>query len=68
MYAIRSYYGLFPKNILFWASDVHCCSSAVAIGKRLNKLFAGKDVDLTGLEVREGSKTFRWTGTSYNFV
>ncbi|UCE50096.1 MAG: bifunctional hydroxymethylpyrimidine kinase/phosphomethylpyrimidine kinase [Phycisphaerales bacterium] len=29
----------------------------------LAEVFAGKDVDLTGLEVRENSKTFRWTGT-----
>jgi len=29
----------------------------------LAKVFAGRDVDLTGLEVRENSKTFRWKGT-----
>ena len=29
----------------------------------LAEVFADRDVDLTGLEVREGSKTFRWTGT-----
>ncbi len=29
----------------------------------LVEVFAGKDVDLTGLEVRKQSKTFRWTGT-----
>ena len=29
----------------------------------LAEVFADKDVDLTGLEVRQGSKTFRWTGT-----
>ncbi|MHC4166189.1 MAG: PfkB family carbohydrate kinase [Planctomycetota bacterium] len=29
----------------------------------LAEVFAGKDVDLTGLEVRDESKTFRWTGT-----
>lgn len=29
----------------------------------LAEVFAGKDVDLTGLEVRQQSKTFRWTGT-----
>lgn len=29
----------------------------------LAEVFADKDVDLTGLEVRENSKTFRWTGT-----
>ncbi|MBN1806450.1 MAG: hypothetical protein JW837_14470 [Sedimentisphaerales bacterium] len=28
----------------------------------LAKVFAGRDVDLTGLEVRKESKTFRWTG------
>jgi len=27
------------------------------------EVFAGRDVDLTGLEVREQSKTFRWAGT-----
>jgi sugar/nucleoside kinase (ribokinase family) len=31
----------------------------------LRKTFADKDVDLTGLEVRAGSKTFRWAGTYY---
>ena len=29
----------------------------------LAQVFADRDVDLTGLEVREQSKTFRWTGT-----
>jgi len=29
----------------------------------LAEVFAGRDVDLTGLEVRKQSKTFRWTGT-----
>ena len=29
----------------------------------LAKIFAGREVDLTGLEVREQSKTFRWAGT-----
>ncbi|MHC4478818.1 MAG: PfkB family carbohydrate kinase [Planctomycetota bacterium] len=29
----------------------------------LADVFAGRDVDLTGLEVREQSKTFRWKGT-----
>ena len=29
----------------------------------LSKVFAEKDVDLRGLEVREGSKTFRWSGS-----
>jgi len=28
----------------------------------LNEVFAGRDVDLTGLEIRPDSKTFRWTG------
>ena len=31
----------------------------------LNDVFENKDVDLTGLETRTGSKTFRWAGT-YN--
>lgn len=29
----------------------------------LAEVFAGRDIDLTGLEVREESKTFRWGGT-----
>ena len=29
----------------------------------LAKVFAGRNVDLTGLEVRNSSKTFRWAGT-----
>lgn len=29
----------------------------------LNKVFATREVDLTGLEMREGSKTFRWAGS-----
>jgi sugar/nucleoside kinase (ribokinase family) len=29
----------------------------------LSQVFAGRDVDLTGLEVRKQSKTFRWAGT-----
>lgn len=29
----------------------------------LAKIFAGRGVDLAGLEVRQGSKTFRWAGT-----
>lgn len=28
----------------------------------LNEVFAGRDVDLAGLEIRPKSKTFRWTG------
>lgn len=32
----------------------------------LAKVFKGKDVDLAGLEVRENSKTFRWTGTYFD--
>ncbi len=30
------------------------------------KVFAGRDVDLMGLEVRNNSKTFRWAGTYNN--
>ena len=33
---------------------------------KLADIFKGKDVDLTGLEVRENSKTFRWSGTYYD--
>lgn len=29
----------------------------------LSELFNGRPVDLTGLEVRKGSRTFRWSGT-----
>lgn len=29
----------------------------------LKEIYAGRDVDLAGLEVRVNSKTFRWTGT-----
>lgn len=29
----------------------------------LREVFAGREVDLTGLEVRRGSKTFRWQGS-----
>jgi sugar/nucleoside kinase (ribokinase family) len=29
----------------------------------LTKVFAGRDIDLTGFEIREQSKTFRWGGT-----
>jgi len=32
----------------------------------LAKVFAGRDVDLTGLEVRDQSKTFRWTGSYHD--
>lgn len=32
----------------------------------LAEIFAGRNVDLTGLEVRPNSKTFRWSGTYYN--
>jgi sugar/nucleoside kinase (ribokinase family) len=32
----------------------------------LAEVFAGRDVDLTGLEVREHSKTFRWGGSYRN--
>jgi len=31
-----------------------------------DKVFAGRDVDLTGLEVRQHSKTFRWMGTYFD--
>lgn len=30
------------------------------------KVFEGRDVDLAGLEVRKGSKTFRWAGSYYS--
>ncbi len=29
----------------------------------LKKFFAGRNIDLAGLEVRKGSRTFRWAGT-----
>jgi sugar/nucleoside kinase (ribokinase family) len=29
----------------------------------LEQVFTGRNVDLAGLEIRQGSKTFRWTGT-----
>jgi sugar/nucleoside kinase (ribokinase family) len=32
----------------------------------LAKVFAGREVDLTGLEIRKNSKTFRWAGTYNN--
>jgi len=32
----------------------------------LSKVFAGRDVDLTGLEVRPHSKTFRWAGSYHD--
>ncbi|HEY8751429.1 MAG TPA: PfkB family carbohydrate kinase [Tepidisphaeraceae bacterium] len=31
--------------------------------KKLFEVFAGRDVDTSGLEVRQGSKTFRWHGS-----
>ncbi len=34
----------------------------------LTKVFAGRDIDLTGLEVRRGSKTFRWAGTYHEDI
>jgi len=34
----------------------------------LAKVFAGRDVDLTGLEVRKNSKTFRWAGTYHKDI
>lgn len=33
-----------------------------------NEVFAGRDVDLTGLEIRKNSKTFRWAGTYYENI
>ena len=32
----------------------------------LADVFAGRDVDLAGLEIRKQSKTFRWTGSYHN--
>ena len=29
----------------------------------LNEFFAGRNVNMDGLEIRKGSKTFRWTGS-----
>jgi sugar/nucleoside kinase (ribokinase family) len=34
----------------------------------LAQVFAGRDVDLTGLEVRKNSKTFRWAGTYHQDI
>jgi sugar/nucleoside kinase (ribokinase family) len=34
----------------------------------LAQVFAGRDVDLTGLEIRKNSKTFRWTGTYHEDI
>jgi hypothetical protein len=34
----------------------------------LAKVFAGREVDLTGLEIREKSKTFRWVGTYHEDI
>ena len=34
----------------------------------LAEVFAGRDVDLTGLEVRNNSKTFRWAGTYHENI
>ena len=34
----------------------------------LAEVFAGRNVDLTGLEVRNKSKTFRWAGTYYEDI
>jgi sugar/nucleoside kinase (ribokinase family) len=31
--------------------------------KGLTELFTGREIDITGLEVRKGSKTFRWHGS-----
>ena len=30
------------------------------------EIFAGRNIDLTGLEIRQHSKTFRWIGTYFN--
>lgn len=32
----------------------------------LQALFAGRSIDLTGLEIRDGSKTFRWAGSYHD--
>ncbi|MHC4157568.1 MAG: PfkB family carbohydrate kinase [Planctomycetota bacterium] len=34
----------------------------------LGDIFVGRDVDLTGLEIRDGSKTFRWAGTYHENI
>ena len=34
----------------------------------LAKVFAGRNVDLTGLEIRKNSKTFRWAGTYHEDI
>jgi len=34
----------------------------------LAEVFAGRGVDLTGLEIRENSKTFRWAGTYHEDI
>jgi hypothetical protein len=34
----------------------------------LAQVFAGRDVDLTGLEIRKNSKTFRWAGTYHKDI
>ncbi len=34
----------------------------------LHEVFAGRDVDLAGLEIRKGSKTFRWQGTYHEDI
>jgi len=34
----------------------------------LKEVFLGRDVDLAGLEVRKGSKTFRWAGTYHEDI
>jgi hypothetical protein len=34
----------------------------------LAKVFAGRNVDLTGLEIRKHSKTFRWAGTYHEDI
>ncbi|MDD5063508.1 MAG: PfkB family carbohydrate kinase [Phycisphaerae bacterium] len=34
----------------------------------LAKVFAGRNVDLTGMEIRKNSKTFRWAGTYHEDI
>jgi hypothetical protein len=34
----------------------------------LEQVFAGREVDLTGLEIRKNSKTFRWVGTYHEDI
>ena len=74
---IRTPYGISENCI--GGSAVYFCMAASffspvrligAIGSDcpfdLVEVFAGRDVDLTGLEVRPNSKTFRWAGSYYD--